>query len=435
MKRIVVWTLAITILFSCEEKNDVGLSLQNPDDLIGSSLIDTLSIEARTVLNNSDISSDSVNVLLAGSFLDPFSGQLTAKSYTQFVPSENNINLGTTPIYDSARVEFTYTRSGALLNQAHSYGDTTAPIGFDIYRVTSVINKQKYTTLDNVSIDASPLQSNTSSSRNPFNDSLITFSLDNTIGTELFGYLSDSASFVNNFNGISLQGTPGQDAAVYGFNTSTSRILVFYHNTGGPDTAILSISNNAIRFNQISSDFSGQGLSGFSGDGSNATEAATNNNLISQSGIGLGIHFHIPSLPSVMNSIQNAAINRATLSLTIADGTYNGLNDEPVSFLIGYESDSTYTFIKDVNGNNIVIENDNHFVNSSSTSLFSFDGENQYILPLTSYFQDMAFSNREVTDLILFPVFNSTRVNRSIIVGPNNAAIDQRPELKIYYTK
>ncbi len=97
MKKISVLILSVlAMLTSCKDEGSLGLALQNPDDLVGTKLIDTLSMTAGTILYQENAFSDSTNVLLAGSYTDPYVGKVTAKTFFELRQIETD-GLGDKP--------------------------------------------------------------------------------------------------------------------------------------------------------------------------------------------------------------------------------------------------------------------------------------------------------------------------------------------------
>ena len=67
---------------------------------------------------------------------------------------------------------------------------------------------------------------------------------------------------------------------------------------------------------------------------------------------------------------------------------------------------------------------------------FLDEDEQQYVLPLTYYFEELAHGERDNVDLIVSPANNATRVTNARLYDANESLHgDQAMKLKLYYTK
>ena len=104
-----IFLLFIISFVSCEKEPDaLGLDLQPTGNKLGVIYTDTCSIFAYTVIDDS-LRTDSYSPNLLGSIVDPIFGVTTASIFTQFRLSNNNVNFGTSPVFDSLILIIPYT--------------------------------------------------------------------------------------------------------------------------------------------------------------------------------------------------------------------------------------------------------------------------------------------------------------------------------------
>jgi len=121
---------ALISLFACQkDPSDIGLSLQNENEIINGNIIDTVSLKAFTIKEDS-LSSDERTYSLLGSFLDPIFGYSEASFITQMRLPSSNASFGTNPVADSMVI---------YLDYRSYYGDTTISQTFDVYEIEKSI--------------------------------------------------------------------------------------------------------------------------------------------------------------------------------------------------------------------------------------------------------------------------------------------------------
>lgn len=223
-------------IFSCEEPNEIGLSL-NPDDKIGVYFVE-LPIESSMVYVDS-FNTSSGNVIYSGVQSVPEFGTTEATGYTQVAWTSAGIKAGA--VFDS----ITFS-----LDPSVFYGtDTNSIQNYSVHRIapdTSITFKNYYRTSsigyeDQALGEGSFLYRSTDDSATTSREDLFTFHLDNSFGQEIFEYLKDTTSvledttqFYEKFRGLVIKGRV-ENAAVVGFNLNStgSRVTLHYHT---PDT-------------------------------------------------------------------------------------------------------------------------------------------------------------------------------------------------------
>lgn len=430
MKKLSVLFLSIlTILSSCKDDGDLGLSIQNPDDLVGTKLIDSLTFNAATVLYQANSYSDSTNILLVGNYNDPYTGQITAKSFFQLRQTETG-GLGTNPVCDSVKLELFLALNNSV--EARVFGDTLKPTSFHLYKLTESIASKKYLNSEMVSTATTPFSSIENTALKPISDSYMVFNLDKSFGTEIFSTWNNPEAMLATFKGFSLQSSE-DDAAIYAININNliTRLRIFYHNdeSAGLEKN-LAITTEALRFNQVLSERSSTMLSSLQNDGDFVLDANTNGELFLQSGTGLALALNLPSLKQVIDSLKGSTINKAEIILHMKPNTYTGAASRPTQINSLLEADNS--FLPKKEGEKLVgVLIDKKFTTEVNPNYIS----QTYTIALTSYFQELVLGDKTVSNLFLQPLENGSSVGKSVICGPNYTDATLRPKLKIYYTR
>jgi len=128
---LLLFTTILLVSQSCnKEPSSIGLNLRDRDDLLGATFTDTTTLIAYSVLEDSLSTTNLVSNYL-GYLKDNVFGAVTAGIYTQFIPSENNVDLDGA-VLDSIVLTLRYT--GGF------YGDTLNPFAIKVYRLRDEIS-------------------------------------------------------------------------------------------------------------------------------------------------------------------------------------------------------------------------------------------------------------------------------------------------------
>lgn len=205
---------------------------------------------------------------------------------------------------------------------------------------------------------------------------------------------------------------------------------MYFHNSNDESVAIptnLVLSANTVRFNNITADFSNTELSSITQNGDSYSSTS---DVYMKNGVGLGLHVGIPSLNSLMTSLQGLAVNKAELVFSMT-GNYSSYLETSAEFVSVYQSStsSNLPILDSDTPQSVILDN-----NTSPIVLADYI-TGTYTIPLTTYFQQMAVGTQDINDLFIFPFGNSSLVNTTILGGTTNSNESLRPKLKIYYTK
>ncbi len=429
-------SIAISAFFvaSCDDPDDIGLNLQEQDDILNAKLVDTLTIETETVLLN-DINTSTVTVLLTGAYDDPYVGDISANTYFQVLLSSENPDFGSNPMCDSIKLFLDYN--------GYYYGDTSETQTLEVYKLTEEIqDDSSYTINSTLNVDPTAIGSTYPGfSVSPtISDSIVEISLNATYGDEIIAAGNTTNDlFVQSIFGLSVRPTSGDfNGAVVGFFAGgDSKVVLYYHNDTDTSTFDLSISSSSMRFNNIVADRSSTSLSSLSSEGDALSTATTSNQGFLQAGTGLATKIFLPNLQQFRDSVGTVAINRAEIVIYPVDGSVTGEHNEPPLFLTMYKTDNTNLILEDANGDAEVIPNDFHTVYGSGIQEFNYDeDENVYKLRLTQYIQDLILENETNGGMLLVPTINSTRVTRFTFYDNANLSNPAKAmKLLLYFTK
>jgi len=131
--KLVLLTIITTFLFqSCKkEPSELGLDITPAGDQLNFEYCDTLTIDARTILDDS-IRTDETSPVILGSFYDPEFGKTTASIYTQLRLKSTDISFGENPTLDSIVLKLQYDGI---------YGETNTPQHFTVYELSGNLIK------------------------------------------------------------------------------------------------------------------------------------------------------------------------------------------------------------------------------------------------------------------------------------------------------
>lgn len=125
IKILIALALSITItFFSCKEPDSIGLDLVETE--LQDNTLDTITLNAYSVIDDSVKSSSFYISYLLGDYMDPVFGEVEGSFYTQFKPSKLQQEFGENPKIDSIIL---------ILDPVSQYGNTSQPMNFKIHRI------------------------------------------------------------------------------------------------------------------------------------------------------------------------------------------------------------------------------------------------------------------------------------------------------------
>ncbi|MBF9253149.1 DUF4270 domain-containing protein [Pontibacter sp. 172403-2] len=453
VRRLFFFFFAITALSSCEDASEIGINLQD-ENQIGTDFTDTLTIKTGTVLLNDSVLSYQALPVQVGQYVDPVLGTVKATAFTGLSLGGTNVKFGDNPVADSAVLTLDYTSV---------YGNKSAPLTLEVHRLTEGFQeKASYFTNSTLAYAPEPLGTVTFQPRfitvsrnNKDVDSAVVarVKLDPAFASELVAQsgqstFADQASFSNFLKGIAL--VPAGDAAgnVVGFNlSSASTKLTLYYTSGAEQkTKVFNVTSNQPFFTNIQADRTGTVLEGLNQKGDYIPASETGGESYIQTNTQLLTKVEIPNLQQLKAQQGDIIVNRAELIFPVKNASTDALAPPPT--LVLYPTDSSNRIFKNTTGTPITVQQDVAFaLNSTSyTAPLEYDAKkNTYALNVTKYVQAILLGNKENNGFLLAPavVTASTTTQGATTVttetSPYRAIIsntgDQQVKLLLYFSK
>jgi len=395
--------LVLFSLFACQKNpSDIGLSLQNEEEIINGNVIDTITINAFTIKEDS-LSSDERTYSLLGSYLDPIFGYSEASFITQMRLPSSNASFGTNPVADSMVI---------YLDYRSYYGDTTIAQTFDIYEIEKSIylDSTYYSNLNIQNFIPSQKIIATKTFYPRPNDSCLAIRLSDNFAQQIVSanstQLQNNDNFLTFFKGFLFKPHPNYNqAAIIYFNllSTKSKVTLYYHNDTDNNLKYDFVFNSSCaRINLFNHDYSASTIQ------TSINDSTGNDSLLylqAMSGLNVKIKF-----PFISNFYQQSllAFVRAELIIPIkTDDATSSLFKVPQKLLlVMYNSSGTYEFMPDYSVGSSYFGGD---VNTEYT---------EYRFNISRYIQQLAYKEREDYGIALFVADNRISANRLIIKGP-----------------
>lgn len=412
--------IAILLATGCTKK-DIEFGNELGETYTNLLQVDTVSVNMSTYLLDS-FATNGIDNFLAGSYQDSLLGDISAKAYVQLLPE-----LGTTMEDDAVFDSLSFV----IKPNDYYYGDTTqvqtitvrelaAPIeyryGSSIYNTSSF--GEKSTPLGSRSIRISPVK-----------DDSIILSLDATKGLELFNKIKQSASemqtadeFLNYFKGVSISIRSAAASAVFGLTKSAGAIYMrlHYHTTMPyPEAKYKDFSfYENLYSNQITSNRSGTPLASLSNN--EISSALTGNRAFTQAGAGVMLKMTFPTLRNILQLDPTVRLLKATLTLKVPSGTYDGKQSLPPSLML-LQTDAT-----NAAGSAIYNTAGDAVVTATPTYDNLYGAATTYNFELTSYFNTLlTTAGSEGNGLFLLEAYpgDAGTVNR-VVISSSSSTVD-----------
>lgn len=419
-RRAGVFGLLFLILLSCEEPNEIGLTL-NPTDEVGVYYAE-LPVEASMVFIDS-IATSSAAMLLSGAQAYPELGSIEAVAYTQVAYNASALN--TAAVLDSLVLQ---------LSPYYFYGeDTTQSQRFYVHRVSegeplyrdSTYYSSKFTSYGETALGSSDFVYGTKDdTATVYQENLVNITLDPAFAQDLFEKLKAKAFdstevFYKYLSGLAIVADQ-QNNAVMGFDLSAgnSKLVLHYHTATDTSVFNFNISNTVPHYSYIKADYSDAVIP----EVENYTEFSSNNGLVyGHAGIGLLPKLKFGAFKNFTDTVGAFVLNSATLDW----GTIASLHAQlpPPAKVYMYLTDEK----------NLFLENLNYSFQSTSPLDFNyFAYGKEYLAPsnssLSDYFTMLKEGRKELDEVMVYSAANNSSVN-VFSFDP------EQIKLKLYYTK
>ncbi len=431
-----------TLLFSCDPPGNIGVTPLTPVQTL---FTDTLTVRTSTVLADS-VRTSNPDVFLAGRYVDPLFGTITASSFIR-MSLGFQFELGATAVYDSLVLYTPYN---------YAYGDTLPSQTLSVHRIREVIDPLKnYYNNSTLTYDAAPLATKTFQAR-PLADGTLRFRLPNDLGKEIFALSGQTAGqtnaeFSKTLGGLAL--IPGaKNTAVLGFpgTNNALSLRLWYHTTTDttsksfPFQAIVALQSGATTragFNRVTADRTGTPLAALK-PLQPVPANSTGGRTYVQDALGIRTKIEIPYLKSLAKN-GPIAINRAELSIK-PDLTAVQPGLSIPSYMLLLETNSTNQVKYDANGFTAIVLNDAGSGASDPPSV-SIDSRNKnYTWRLTTHLNAVLEGTKKNDSFLLTPVYTTalgqgaTRYDSQLNNRVSRLVLSAKPEdtkLILFYTQ
>lgn len=427
-----VFVLIVISMFSCKKKND-EVGLNNPIDLLETTLIDNTEIQSYSFLENTSQFTDNATYALVGAYEDDQIGTLKAYHYTQLRLASGNQNLGSNPICTSVKLFLSHAEFSDGEN--HTYGDTLVDMPISVWEISDGFDADAlYKSTDQLATVKKIGETASDYQPRPSTDQLLEIDIDLATGEEILdkAHLKSKDDFLNEFRGIRIGPSDGSFGAILGFDnlSSFSKMVISYSNDEGDKTLELFLNSTSRRFNQYVPDYTGTDLSSLTEAGDTVNSKSASQTITIQSGTGLGALLKFPNIEKLIDTTQSLAIVKVDLIMSLEDNTTSSFTDEPNEILIAYEVENGLIKIED--DEPVQVSNDGVANGTFNSALFFYDEDTKsYTMPLTGHFESFQKGDIDNLDICIQGFLKETRINRSII----SSQLGTNPlKLKFYYT-
>lgn len=415
------------VVVSCGDENDLWL---DSGSLTGTNLrviqIDTFQTNMSTFRYDS-IVNDSENRLLVGRYSDPLFGTVTASAYMEVVPTVFTINDDA--VFDSIVLNLPY--------DGYYYNDTLAIQHLKVHKLAEVITLDNGADdyYNNTDFDVLPDVIGEKAFRPRIGKDSLIVQLSDDFGQQLFDKLQNSEissaeELRDHFKGFRLSLSDTDNAAVIGYDASSTYIRMYYSYEGSDDTGYLDFKRNDVDevkkyANHISSDRTNTPVASLNGQETELSSESAQGLTFLQSGIGITTKITFPTIRSIREINNNEGkILKAELKMRVNPAYYsdNLYAVDSMYICIVDQNHDIISLLKDAAGNDVMayLERENPEYNEV------------YITAPVSSFIEKVISDAQYLQygLVLFPVKYNSSVSRMVINGPSG---DNQSKLKVTY--
>jgi hypothetical protein len=446
-----IFFLAVNFFTSCEKPEEsIGIDLQPDDDLFSVNTVDTFTVVAYTLPEDS-IRTESTTPALVGAYIDPVFGLTKASHYTELRLTSANPVFGTpgqpeSVIIDSLILNLAFS---SLNGNVPIYG-SSAPQYFQIYEIddTLSIDEVYYSNQELNVIDEDLVAPGSNLIETEYRDSTIIDgvafppSIRIPLKKELGRRFIDEAGadgltateFIELFNGMLItvdEDGPGVNLSRGGIIsidnfTGASRMEMYYRDTfpEAPDTAFydFAIRSNIGKYNAFSHDFQRGGTTNLIRQVVDSTIEAGKNEVYIQAMAGTKIRLDFPYLQTLKDS-GNLAISKAELILPAKNKNQGRFTANAGLFIFGLNEDGDAFFIDDQ-------------LDGISFVGGAYDPINQeYRFIISRFLQQVISGQKDFYGLEIVTERAASSPFRVVLNGTETGDPEDRIRLKITFTK
>ena len=399
MNKIFSLSLIIGLVaIACSDPNTIGLEVQPTSDAIIISDTSSFSWQNSQTESEDSLRTDEALNLILGEIDDSKFGVNRGSFYTQILLTENNTNLGTSPVVDSVILSYAYSGYYGDLEEFTSI--EVNKISQDIYKDSIYYSNLSEITSGNMNnVDTFNLSDN---SEDPF----LRVKLKNEFGQQILNLgnerLKDNETFLQEFKGISVLAEASNTMLYLNPNGTNSYLKIYYHNNeSGTDTLSLDfeLGGDAARVNL----FNSKPTSNLSQD----------DKIYIQSMAGYKVKISINNTESIKSLLEGKVINKVTMSFDVESGSQLEYEAHQKLVLVRVNEEGDNVFLSD-----FTIEGEAHFGGNLENDKYEFN--------ITRYFSEL-LQNDSYKELYLLPAGAAVNANRTIL--------NKDIKLQIYYSE
>ena len=399
MNKIFSLSLIIGLVaIACSDPNTIGLEVQPTSDAIIISDTSSFSWQNSYTESEDSLRTDEALNLILGKIVDSKFGVNRGSFYTQILLTENNTNLGTSPVVDSVILSYAY--SGY-------YGDLEEFTSVEVNQILEDIYKDSvyYSNSFEIDLNSADFFAAFSLSNDSANPSL-RIELKNDFGQDILNLgnatLKDNETFLQAFKGISVLAEASNTILYLNPNGTNSYLKIYYHNNeSGTDTLSLDfeLGGDAARVNL----FNSKPTSNLSQD----------DKIYIQSMAGYKVKISINNTESIKSLLEGKVINKVTMSFDVESGSQLEYEAHQKLVLVRVNEEGDNVFLSD-----FTIEGEAHFGGNLENDKYEFN--------ITRYFSEL-LQNDSYKELYLLPAGAAVNANRTIL--------NKDIKLQIYYSE
>ena len=399
MNKIFSLSLIIGLVaIACSDPNTIGLEVQPTSDAIIISDTSSFSWQNSQTESEDSLRTDEALNLILGKIVDSKFGVNRGSFYTQILLTENNTNLGTSPVVDSVILSYAY--SGY-------YGDLEEFTSVEVNQILEDIYKDSvyYSNSFEIDLNSADFIAAFSLSNDSANPSL-RIELKNDFGQDILNLgnerLKDNETFLQEFKGINVLAEASNTMLYLNPNGTNSYLKIYYHNNeSGTDTLSLDfeLGGDAARINL----FNSKPTSNLSQD----------DKIYIQSMAGYKVKISINNTESIKSLLEGKVINKVTMSFDVESGSQLEYEAHQKLVLVRVNEEGDNVFLSD-----FTIEGEAHFGGNLENDKYEFN--------ITRYFSEL-LQNDSYKELYLLPAGAAVNANRTIL--------NKDIKLQIYYSE
>lgn len=364
-------------------------------------------------------------------------GSVTASSYAQILPRNENMSFGTNPEVDSVRIRLYYSseqRDGE--SYPRLFGDITQPMPFEVLEVDESFSTETYTAEDEISTGQVLGSTSEDFTPDPANQPAVYITLPVSFGERILEYAQgDYASFLSQIKGIGLKPSTENAGAVLGFRAEdSSRVEMYYHNDEQPDGIRTTLPLIEKRFNKFEADRSGTPFQGLTDKGDRISSKETENKVYFQSGTGLRAMLDFPSLSQFFGQKGDVIIDKAEFILPVDRSGVHSYAYEPPTDIIGFQTNENGRIRVGSDGSGATVPSEPYLLNQLQRNVFLYDfSKDAYVLDVTSYIQNIVHGDSENNPIILTSGFDGITAAYGVLL--DQADEDNPLKFNVYFTE